>query len=192
MTDINQKKAELRKWARQTRQMITDGDTLSQAIAAHADAFADLSAGSVIAGYWPKGAEVDVRYLLDRLESLGHSLALPVMQGPERPLIFRRWKRGDDLVPGPFHVQEPMEDSPQVTPDLLLVPLLAFDAEGWRLGYGGGFYDRTLDELRANPQVRSVGVAFNAQQVPEIPHDDFDRRLDGVLTETGLVWVEKA
>jgi 5-formyltetrahydrofolate cyclo-ligase len=128
---------------------------------------------------------------MSALMALGHGLALPVMQGAGRPLIFRQWAEGDALAPGPFQVQQPLDHSPRVVPDVVLVPLLAFDAQGWRLGYGGGFYDRTLDELRGNPQVRSVGVAFNAQKVAEVPRDAFDRPLDGILTETGLVWMER-
>lgn len=190
MIDIESQKAELRQWARHRRQSIPDSDALALSIAS----FAPLLAAepSMVAGYWPKGSEADVRHLMTALEAMGHRLALPVMQGAERPLIFRRWAVGDALAPGPFQVQQPLDHSPRVVPDVVLVPLLAFDARGWRLGYGGGFYDRTLDELRANPQVRSVGVAFNAQQVAEVPRDDFDRPLDGILTETGLVWVERA
>ena len=101
-------------------------------------------------------------------------------------LGFRAWRPSDPLVAGPFRVPEPAGGAP-VRPDVLLVPLLAFDAAGYRLGQGGGHYDRTLAEL---PHARTIGLAFAAQRVETIPRDRFDRRLDVVVTEAGAFGAE--
>jgi 5-formyltetrahydrofolate cyclo-ligase len=146
-----------------------------------------LPPGAVVAGYWPMGDEIDPRPLLQALAAAGRRLALPVVTAPNQPLDFRAWAWGDELEPGRFGTTHPLAHAAPVEPDLLLVPLLAFDRQGFRLGYGGGFYDRTLDMLRRKRHVSAMGIAFAAQQVPAIPHDGRDQRLDGVATEAGLL-----
>ena len=113
----------------------------------------------------------------------GCQMALPVVQGRGQPLLFRAWRPGDPLEAGVFGTLQPSARRETVEPDALLVPLLACDEEGWRLGYGGGFYDRTLLGLRAGRKVTAVGVGFDAQVVPDVPHGPDDQRLDWMLTD---------
>ncbi|HYC05451.1 MAG TPA: 5-formyltetrahydrofolate cyclo-ligase [Azospirillaceae bacterium] len=146
-------------------------------------AFANLSARATIAGYCPIGDELDVRPLMERLHGGGHALCLPVVVVKGQPLLFRRWRPGDTLVPGGLGIPVPGEGAGEVRPDLLLVPLLAFDRGGHRLGYGAGFYDRTLALLRADGPVTAVGVGYDAQEVPAVPRDALDQPLDWIVTE---------
>ena len=141
--------------------------------------------GMVVSGYWPMGDEIDPRPLLALLAAAGCRVALPVVTGPGRCLDFRAWTPGDPLEPGPFGTSHPPAASPPLRPELLLVPLLAFDRRGWRLGYGGGFYDRTLAALRRDGGALAVGVAFAVQEVAAVPHDQYDQPLDGLATEVG-------
>jgi len=154
--------------------------------------FPDLPKGAAIAGYWPKGSEMDVRPLLNRLVRAGHSVGLPVVLGKGRPLLFRRWSPGQPLSAGAFGILEPVPPAPEIRPDLLLVPLLAFDRSGRRLGYGAGFYDRTLAILReGGGSVTALGVGYAAQEVDLVPCDVYDAPLDGIVTERGSIRVEK-
>jgi 5-formyltetrahydrofolate cyclo-ligase len=138
---------------------------------------------AVVSGFWPIKDEIDIRPLLIELFNVGCQLALPVVQGRGKPLLFRAWRPGDPLEAGVFGTLQPSARRETLEPDALIVPLLACDEEGWRLGYGGGFYDRTLGGLRARRNVTAVGVAFNAQLVPEVPHGPDDQRLDWLLTD---------
>jgi len=125
--------------------------------------------------------------LFNKLISEGHPACLPVIQGRGLPLLFRAWKPGDTLDTGVWGIQEPQPSAPALDPDVLLVPLLAFDARGYRLGYGGGFYDRTLAGLRLRKHVVAVGLAFDEQRVDDVPHTAYDQRLDWVLTPSGPI-----
>lgn len=138
-----------------------------------------------IAGYHPKGDEADVMPSLAALANAGHATALPVVTGRAWPLVFRLWRPGHPLVPGAFRVMEPMGEAPLVQPDIVLVPLLAFDAAGYRLGYGGGFYDRTLEVLRAEAPTIAVGIGYAGQGVDKLPVDAYDQKLDWIVTEQG-------
>jgi 5-formyltetrahydrofolate cyclo-ligase len=138
---------------------------------------------AVVSGFWPIKDEIDIRPLLIELFNVGCQLALPVVQGRGKPLLFRAWRPGDPLEAGVFGTLQPSARRETLEPDALIVPLLACDEEGWRLGYGGGFYDRTLGGLRARRNVTAVGVGFNAQLVPEVPHGPDDQRLDWLLTD---------
>jgi 5-formyltetrahydrofolate cyclo-ligase len=138
---------------------------------------------SVVSGFWPIKDEIDIRPLMIELFNRGCQLALPVVQGRGKPLLFRAWRPGDPLEAGVFGTLQPSVRRETLEPDALIVPLLACDEEGWRLGYGGGFYDRTLGGLRARRKVTAVGVGFNAQVVPEVPHGADDQRLDWLLTD---------
>jgi len=144
-----------------------------------------LPPGAIISGFAPLPGEFPLWPLLRRLGRQGATLALPVMQGKDRPLLFRAWKAGDAMDRGVWGIAEPKPDKPALTPTVLIVPLLAFDAQGWRLGYGGGFYDRTLRELRSNTSIIAVGIAHDAQAVDAVPHLDYDERVDWVLTPSG-------
>ena len=147
--------------------------------------------GAVISGYAAIRDELDPARLIALLASQGHPVALPVTVTRGEPLEFRRWKSGIELQRGDFSVPVPGKDAPVLTPDILLVPLLAFDLEGYRLGYGAGYYDRTLAGLRSQGEIIAVGLAFDAQRVESVPHDGYDERLDWVLTPSGPTRIER-
>jgi 5-formyltetrahydrofolate cyclo-ligase len=138
---------------------------------------------TVVSGFWPMAEELDVRPLMIELHNQGCQLALPVVVGKRQPLVFRAWRPGDALETGVFGTLHPSPKREVVEPDALIVPLLACDEAGWRVGYGGGFYDRTLEGLRQKKNIVAVGVAFNDQLVPEVPHGPDDQRLDWLLTD---------
>jgi 5-formyltetrahydrofolate cyclo-ligase len=142
---------------------------------------------AAISGYWPLEGEFDPRPLMERLVERGHRVGLPVVIGRDRPLQFRDWRPGIALVPGPFRVPAPPPDAPLIEPQILLVPMLAFDREGYRLGYGGGYYDRTLQQLRASRKITAIGIAFAAQEIALVPSSEHDARLDVVLTEREII-----
>ncbi|HWE47457.1 MAG TPA: 5-formyltetrahydrofolate cyclo-ligase [Caulobacteraceae bacterium] len=146
-------------------------------------------AGRVASAYWPYRTEIDSRPLMARLAAAGVRIALPVTpaRGSDQALTFRIWSEGDHLSPGHFPVHEPHPDAEVALPDLVLVPLLAFDRTGHRLGYGAGHYDRTLQHLRALKPVQAIGLAFADQAVERLPAGPHDQRLDGILTERGYI-----
>jgi 5-formyltetrahydrofolate cyclo-ligase len=142
--------------------------------------------GLVVSGYMPISTEIDPLPAMGALHAAGARVAVPVIAGARLPLDFREWSPGCRLIEGPFKALIP-ETGDWLTPDTLIVPLVAFDAGLNRLGYGGGFYDRTLERLRAGGPVRAIGFAFAAQQMPEIPAEPTDQRLDALVTELGIV-----
>jgi 5-formyltetrahydrofolate cyclo-ligase len=142
-----------------------------------------LAPGMVVSGFSPMRSEINPIPLMRRLADQGASLALPVVEGRGAPLAFRAWSFGDRLVLGVWGIREPAADAPAVAPDLLLVPLAAFDRRGFRLGYGGGYYDRTLVALRRLKSIVAIGLAFAAQEIARVPDMPYDARLDFVLTE---------
>jgi 5-formyltetrahydrofolate cyclo-ligase len=144
-----------------------------------------LPPASVVSAYVAIGEEADPAPLLESLRARGHTVVLPRVVGRGKPLEFHRYEAGAPLVPGGFGLLQPARDWPIIDPDILAVPLLAFDGEGYRVGYGAGFYDRTLARLRAARDVVAVGFAFAAQEFPEVPHDENDQRLDWIVTENG-------
>ena len=163
----------------------------------HPDAAARLTAnltaaiapspGMVVAAYWPMRAEIDPRPALAALAYRGCRTALPVMVGAGQPLDFKAWEWGDPLVTANFGVSEPAPEAESLSPDVLLIPMLAFDRSGMRLGYGGGFYDRTLAQLRGLHAVQAIGVAYAAQEVPTVPSGPYDVALDAICTEEGFI-----
>jgi 5-formyltetrahydrofolate cyclo-ligase len=138
---------------------------------------------AVVSGFWPIKDEIDIRPLMTQLHGEGCRLALPVVHGRSQRLSFRAWKPGDPLESGVFGTLQPSAGCETLEPDVLLVPLLACDSEGWRLGYGGGYYDRTLEALRRRRKVAAIGVGFDLQVVPDVPHGADDHRLDWLLTD---------
>jgi 5-formyltetrahydrofolate cyclo-ligase len=149
-----------------------------------------LPPSRTIAGYNPINEEADCRPLLTALAARGHPLCLPVAGTAGAPLIFRAWTPGDALVASDWDIPEPVPAAQECIPDVVLVPLLAFDRRGHRLGYGGGFYDRTIAALRARGSVQAIGIAYAAQAVDSLPSADHDQRLDAVLTEQGVIRFE--
>jgi 5-formyltetrahydrofolate cyclo-ligase len=176
-------KADLRRRALAARQTAHEADPdAGEQLVAHFP-FELLAPGMVVSAYWPLPGEIDPRPLMVELAARGARLALPVIVGPGQPLIFRAWQAGDALEPRAFGLMEPPERAPELTPDILLVPLLAIDPDGNRLGFGRGYYDRTLAGLRAAGTAVAVGLAYEAQIVAAVPVDEFDQPLDWVVTE---------
>ncbi|WP_421994278.1 5-formyltetrahydrofolate cyclo-ligase [Roseococcus sp.] len=140
-------------------------------------------AGALIGGFWPMGEEIDTRPLLEALHARGHRIALPVTTPRGQPLVFRPWTPGTAMAAGVFGTQHPAEGEP-VLPEWLIVPLLAFDRRGARLGYGGGYYDRTLAQL---PHATAIGVAYAAQEISEVPTGPHDVPLHAIATEYGVI-----
>lgn len=145
-----------------------------------------LQPGDVVAGYRPIRTELDPTPLMTALADRGVALCCPVVIGPDAPLVFRRWRPGAEMIDGDFGAQIPA-DPEILAPTLLITPMLAFDRAGRRLGYGGGFYDRTLRRLRAARLTRAVGFAFAAQELSAAPGDAADERLDAVVTEKVVI-----
>lgn len=146
----------------------------------------------VVAGYFPMRSELDPLPLMRKLAALGCTCALPRVVGAEMPLTFHAWVPDSATEEGPFSTRVPTAGAASVTPDIVLVPMLAFDLQGMRLGFGGGFYDRTLGALRGSQSVLAVGLAFSAQEQDVLPSDAFDQALDWVVTEKGSRHFERS
>jgi 5-formyltetrahydrofolate cyclo-ligase len=149
-----------------------------------------VSAGTIVSGFMPLKSEINPLPLMKALGEAGASLALPVVAGRGKPLTMRAWRWGEELASGVWGIREPKPEAPEVDPDILLVPLLAFDRAGHRIGYGAGYYDMTIARLRARKPVTAIGIAFAAQEVPIVPATGRDERLDLVLTETEVIAIE--
>lgn len=180
-------KRALRAEARQARARIAPAAraAAAQELAAIGLGFLAPPPGAVIAGYHPLRDEIDPLPLLARLEAAGFAVALPAHAPGAREVTFHRWREGEPLAAGEFGVLMPLPDAPLVTPDVVLAPLLAFDATGHRLGYGAGYYDRSIAHLRAHGPVTVAGLAFDEQEVPAVPHEPLDQRLDWIVTPRG-------
>jgi 5-formyltetrahydrofolate cyclo-ligase len=157
-----------------------------EAAAAHLLAEIGPPEGRVIAAYLPIRTEIDPRPAMTALHRMGAQIGVPVIAGAGQPLDFRYWTPEAALIPGPFGAMIP-ESGDWITPDTLIVPLVGFDAACNRLGYGGGFYDRTLARLAASGPVRSLGFAFAAQELPPLPTEPTDIPLDAIVTEAGVI-----
>ncbi len=146
-----------------------------------------LRAGVTVAGFHPIRGEIDPRPMMMVLADRGFPLALPALVDDET-MVFRRWAPGEALITGRFGLSEPPPHADIAVPDVILVPLAAFDRHGNRVGYGKGFYDRALARLdqAVPPGPRAIGLAFSVQAVDEVPAEPHDRPLDGILTEAGL------
>jgi len=183
---IEDAKAALRSRARAQRAAIpaTVSGSAADLAAALFLAEVPLRPNEVVAGYWPIREELDCKPLLVKLVDSHQPVCLPVVQGPNLPLDFRLWEEGAALYPSGFGTLAPSELAPAVTPDVVVMPLLGFDSRGTRLGYGGGYYDRTLAGMKTRP--RLVGYAYSAQELPAIPRAPHDLPLDAIVTERGV------
>ncbi len=183
-------KRELRLLAEERRRLAGKAHPRAHlTLAEAAPAWMILKPSQTIGGYWPFRSEMDPRPLMRRLCAAGAALALPCTP-PRRSrevLTFRAWRPDDPLAPSAFGVSEPSVRAEALEPDLILVPLLAFDRRGGRLGYGAGHYDRTLRAMRARKALFALGVAFSDQEVDDLPVEAHDEPLDGVLTEQGFL-----
>jgi 5-formyltetrahydrofolate cyclo-ligase len=146
-----------------------------------------VAVGAIVSGFMPIKSEINPLPLMHKLAGQGALLALPVVAGRGKPLLMRAWEFDAPLACGQWGIREPKPDAPELDPDILLVPLLAFDRVGHRLGYGAGHYDTTLARLRARKAVVAVGLAFAIQEVPTVPSTPRDARLDLVLTEREVI-----
>lgn len=191
-TDPATAKAALRNQAAARRAALMESDPEAPArLAAQADIIIRLAQGrdpaGIVAAYMPIRSELSPLPLVTALAVAGLITAMPETPAPGNPLVFRRWAPGDDLVDGPYGTSQPSPAAPVVQPAVILAPMLAFDAACWRLGYGGGFYDRTLAGLRGGGHmVTAIGIAFDGQLVDKVPVGPFDVPLDAVLTPSGL------
>lgn len=143
--------------------------------------------GAPVAAYWPIRSEISTRPLIEALHAAGYRVLLPAMRSATRVLAFRAFTPGDELAKGPLGLSEPPADAGEGVPDLIFAPLVAFDARGARIGYGGGHYDATLQALRARGACVSVGLAYDLQEADAIPAEPHDETLDFVLTEKRLL-----
>lgn len=141
--------------------------------------------GRALAGYMAIRTEVDPLPVMARMARFG-PVCVPVIQGAARPLLFRAWHPGCEMVAGPFGAQVP-KSGDWITPEVVIVPLVGFGAQGARLGYGGGFYDRTLEGLRAGGDVWACGFAFEEQRLDDLPQEPTDQKLDALVTQQGLI-----
>jgi 5-formyltetrahydrofolate cyclo-ligase len=141
----------------------------------------------IISAFHSFGTEISTFELFERLVRDGWTTALPIVLAKNTPLMFRTWVPGEPLVSGLWGIQIPPDTAPEVQPDVLLVPLLAFDRKGYRLGYGGGFYDRTLEKLRAIKKVTAIGIAYAGQEVGAVLRDEHDQHLDWIMTDREVI-----
>lgn len=168
-------KSALRQQALAARQQHGGDQT---GITRHLNAALAPHAGKTLSGYWPMRGEADP---IPAMRAHRGLLCLPVVTGKAVPLVFRGWD-GGPLEPGPFGTSHPPESSPVRRPHILIVPLAAFDRAGNRIGYGGGYYDRTLELLRSEGPAIAIGLAFASQELPSIPAETFDQPLDLMVT----------
>lgn len=183
------KKEEARAYALGCRRRLAVGATIEllEMLSTHVFSILKARPGrETVAAYWPLASEIDTRLLVTDLLREGYPLVLPRVVGPHKPLEFGLWQAGDPLFPSAFKVLEPSPEAPSARPDVVLVPLVSFDRAGYRLGYGAGFYDRTLAALRKEGEVLAVGLAYAGQRVEELPTEAHDEPLDLIATEDGI------
>ena len=159
-----------------------EAQALAEFVSSNADKQLCAISDKIIAAYLPMGGELDPRPLMQALRKNGNSICLPVCINEDAPLVFRRYRQNDALLPDDMGIAAPRATAQQVTPDIVLLPLLAFDGQGHRLGRGGGFYDRTLAELKKRSDCRFIGLAFDMQMVDKCPIAPHDEALYAVLT----------
>jgi 5,10-methenyltetrahydrofolate synthetase len=194
-----QQALDVARWRRSTRRQFKN-DRLkhtaqaraekAQALASHLDRlifrkFAEIS-GQVVSGYWPIKAELDLRFWMDKMHCRGARLALPVVEVPFAPLVFRAWTPDTRMERGHWNIPVPPPTSEKLNPNLTLAPLVGWDAGGYRLGYGGGYFDRTLAAMSPRPFV--IGVGLQSSKVDTIYPQPHDIGLDAIVTEAGLQW----
>jgi 5-formyltetrahydrofolate cyclo-ligase len=190
---IDQFKTDLRKAAFARRDALPAAERQAAAEAIAARPFPlSIAPGAIVSGFSPLKTEINPLPLMRKLAAAGAKLALPVVAGRGKPLIMRSYAFGQPLNEGVWGIREPKDDAPEVDPDILVVPLAAFDRRGNRIGYGAGYYDMTISRLRSLKAIVAVGIAYAAQEVADVPTTARDARLDLVLTERGVIDFRKA
>ena len=184
---IDEAKARLRTDAAQTRARLAEqSEAQSQALAEQADSFIARLSPQIVAGYWPVRSELNILPFLSALAARGVRLCLPITGPAGTALSFHAWADGEELDRGRYNIQQPFAEADQLIPDVICVPLLAFDSACHRLGYGGGYYDRTLAGLReTGHKVAAVGMAYAGQERDQLVTGPYDQPLDHVLTPQG-------
>jgi 5-formyltetrahydrofolate cyclo-ligase len=162
-------------------------DTAPLHLAGHVFPVRPTEACKIVSGFFPYQSEIDTRPLLGKLAGEGWTTCLPIVMGEGLPLQFRRWLPGEPTISGVWGIPRPPDTAPEVEPDVLIIPLLAFDRKGYRLGYGGGFYDRTLEKLHTRKTIIAIGVAYAAQEVDHVPTGEHDQPLDYVMTDKHVI-----
>ncbi len=196
--DLSRAKAALRACAKARRAelhariAVTASDAVPGVVARTPELGNALRAGVPAAAYWPIGSELDPGPLLRHWAAVGLVCALPVVVRAGMPLVFRRWRPEMELVAGDFGTSVPPEGGEAVVPDVIFAPLLAADRTGGRLGYGAGFYDRTLAALRSAGSVLAVGLAYHGQIVDHVPSEPDDEPLDWLVTERAAIPIDAA
>jgi len=147
----------------------------------------EFKRGTIVSGFSPMKTEINPVPLMRKLADAGAKLALPAIAGRGKPLIMRAWTFGEPLASGQWGIREPVPAAPEVSPDILIVPLAAFDRAGHRIGYGAGYYDMTINTLRAQKKITAIGISFAAQEIQSVPATERDERLDLVLTEREVI-----
>ncbi len=192
MITLAEQKAALRIDALAKRDALPPDARAAAAEALAGRAFPVSVSGKTVSGFSPLKSEINPLPLMRKLAEAGAQLALPTIAGRGNPLIMRAYKFGDELARGQWGIREPKPDAPEVFPDILLVPLAAFDRHGHRIGYGAGYYDMTIKRLRGMKPVVAIGIAFAAQESPVVPVTERDEPLDLVLTEREVVDLRKS
>jgi len=184
-------KTKLRRAAKQRRDNLQiEADLAAEQAAGNFMERIALKDASIVAGYAAHRSELNVWPLMHLLHNAGTRCCLPVLGAAEEALQFRHWRPDMALSANHLSILEPGQTADRLQPSIVVTPLLAFDRHGHRLGYGGGYYDRTLQELRSAGKVTAVGFGFGAQEVDEVPADDFDQRLDWIVTDAEAIRVE--
>jgi 5-formyltetrahydrofolate cyclo-ligase len=185
VASIVAKKAALREEALRRRDALAPDVRAAAAVAIAANGLpVAVSRGSIVSGFMPIGSEINPIPLMRRCAEAGAQLALPAIVARGKPLSLRSWAVGEKLVPGQWGIREPLAGAHEVEPDIMLVPLAAFDRRGGRIGYGAGYYDMTIAAARVRKPALAIGLAYAAQEVPHVPILPHDVRLDLVLTES--------
>ena len=188
ITETDSPKARLREQAFAGRDALPADERTAAAETIAARPFpVTITTGMIVSGFSPMKTEINPLPLMRKAAQLGARLALPVTAGRGRPLIMRAYAFGDELARGQWGIREPKAEAPEVVPDILIVPLAAFDRAGHRIGYGAGYYDMTINALRAKKKVIAMGIAFAAQEIASVPATERDARLDFVLTEREVI-----
>lgn len=144
----------------------------------------------IVSAFLPIRTEIDTRPLITKLCAAGITVVLPTIVGDNPNLEFRAWQPGEPLAKGAFGVEEPLSEADVLDPTTLIVPLLAFDRDGYRLGYGGGYYDRAIDRLKAKHTVQAIGIAYDGQEVVHVPREGHDERLTAIITPERVIEFE--
>jgi 5-formyltetrahydrofolate cyclo-ligase len=197
MSSVKEEKKALRDILRErceeaSRDVIAASLALRDRFLASSD-FVDqgLNGNLLVSAYSGYGAEIDPLPLIKALQEKGHKFCLPCIQQKGEPLVFRAYDLGDPVRLGPWGIPEPLSSAPVVQPDVMFIPMLGFDRTGNRLGRGGGFYDRTLNEARRHRKVYAIGLAYACQEVPEIPCGPYEARLDAIVTDKDYIVLSK-